>query len=69
MGALMIIFVLIRGTDGVTLNFGPMVVSNPPLGLAVCGLLLIMTLAGFPLHMLLTKEAVSQFKPEGGNGG
>ena len=69
MGALMIILVLIRGTDGVTLNFGPMVVSNPPLGLAVCGLLLIMTLAGFPLHMLLTKEAVSQFKPEGGKSG
>ena len=69
MGAMMIIFVLIRGTGGVTLNLGPKVVSNLPLGLAVSGLLLIMTLAGFPLYMLLTKEAVSQFKPEGGKSG
>ena len=69
MGTLVIIFVLFRGTGGVTFNLGPMVLSNPPLGLAVSGLLLIITLAGFPLYMLLTKEAVSQFEPERGKSG
>lgn len=67
MGTLMIAAVLARGTKGMTLNFGPLVASNPPVGLAICHLLLIVTLAGFPLYMLLTKEAVSQFDSNIGN--
>ena len=69
MGTFMIAIVLFRGTNGMTLNFGPLVVSSPPVGLAICGLLLIITLAGFPFYMLLTKEAVSQFENKTGKPG
>ena len=62
-------FVLFRGIAGATLSFGPVVVSDWPLGLAIRGLLLIVAFAGFPLYMLLTKEAVSQFEPESGKSG
>lgn len=63
-GAAIIVAILVRGTKGVTTNFGPWVFTEPPIELAVCGLLIVITFAAFPLYMLLTKQAFAEFSPD-----